>query len=292
MFTTLADNGPVACLAIREWTMPRLLLASAILAGFATGAHAADVQDDTGSEGGLLSGSWSLTLGASGYFAPEYEGDDSMVFVAVPLASLGRTSTITRFTSRNDNISLAVVDTGTFRAGATGKIILGRDEDDSDELIGLNEVPFGGELGVFAEVYPTDWVRVRGELRHGIRSHDGLVGDVAVDAFTDITPTIRLSGGPRMSVASAAYFDAYFGVTPAESVASGLGVYDPGGGMNSAGVGGAVTWQATDKVTASLFGEYERLLGPAADSTLVEQDGSPNQFTIGVSSTYRFDFSF
>jgi outer membrane protein len=47
-----------------------------------------------------------------------------------------------------------------------------------------------------------------------------------------------------------------------------------------------------DRTSITLFGEYEPLLGPAADSMLVEQDGSPNQFTIGVSSTYRFDFSF
>lgn len=270
--------------------MNRFLLAATF--ALVTGAAgAADVQEETADEG-LLSGSWSLTLGASGYFAPEYEGDDSMVFRAVPLVSLGRTGTVTKFSSRNDNISLGLIDNGTFRAGVAGKIIFGRDDDDSDDLIGLDPVRWGGELGLFAEVYPTDWLRLRGEVRHGIRSHDAIVGDVAVDAFTNVTPTVRVSGGPRMSFATADYFETYYGVTPAESAASGLGVYDPDGGIKSAGVGGAVTWQATDRITASVFGEYARLLGPAADSTLVKERGSENQFTIGVSSTYRFDFNF
>jgi outer membrane scaffolding protein for murein synthesis (MipA/OmpV family) len=40
-----------------------------------------------------------------------------------------------------------------------------------------------------------------------------------------------------------------------------------------------------------VFSEYTRLLGPAADSSLVEERGSPNQFTFGVSAAYRFDFT-
>jgi outer membrane scaffolding protein for murein synthesis (MipA/OmpV family) len=270
---------------IRILTVASLVLLSAA-------AHAADMQESAGEEG-LLSGGWSLTLGASGYFAPEYEGDDKMVFMAVPLVSLGRTDTITKFSSRNDNISLGLIDNGTFRAGIAGKILFGRDEDDSDDLIGLDPVRWGGELGLFAEVYPTDWLRLRGELRHGIRTHDAFVGDVAADAFYDVTPTIRVSGGPRASFASEDYFDTYYGVNAAESVASGLGAFDPdGGGLKSLGVGGAVTWQATDKITTSLFGEYARLQGDAADSTLVKERGSADQFTVGVSATYRFDFSF
>ena len=117
---------------IRILTVASLVLLSAA-------AHAADMQESAG-EGGLLSGGWSLTLGASGYFAPEYEGDDKMVFMAVPLVSLGRTDTITKFSSRNDNISLGLIDNGTFRAGIAGKILFGRDEDDSDDLIGLDPV--------------------------------------------------------------------------------------------------------------------------------------------------------
>jgi len=275
--------------------MTRLLLAAAAIAILAGGtARAADQQEvQPADDGGFLSGSWSLTLGASGYFAPEYEGGDSLVFRAVPLFSIGRTGNVTRFSSRNDNISLALIDTQNFRAGATGKILFERDEDTSDDLIGLDPVRWGGELGFFAEVYPLDWMRVRGELRHGIRAHDAIVGDIAADAFYDVTPTIRVSGGPRASFASEDYFDTYYGVSAAESVASGLAAFDPdGGGLKSIGVGGAITWQATDKITASLFGEYAKLRGDAADSSLVKQRGSEDQFTVGVSTTYRFDFNF
>ena len=114
---------------------------------------------------------------------------------------------------------------------------------------------------------------------------------MAVDAFYDVTPAVRISGGPRLSFASSDYFDAFYGVSATEAAASGLGEYHPGGGMKSAGVGGAVTWKTTDRITTSLFGEYARLTGPAADSSLVRERGSPNQFTVGLSASYRFGFT-
>jgi MipA family protein len=92
-------------------------------------------------------------------------------------------------------------------------------------------------------------------------------------------------------MASSDYFDAYYGVSATESLASGLAPYTPEGGFRSVGVGAAIKWDVTDKVETSLFGEYSRLVGPAADSSLVRQRGDENQFTIGVSATYRFDFS-
>lgn len=240
---------------------------------------------------GWISGDWYLTVGATGMVAPDFDGAKNYLLSASPIISLGKAGPAARFSSRNDNISFALIDTGGFRAGANGMLIFGRDADDADELRGLDPIRFGGEVGGFAEIYPTDWLRVRGEVRQGIRSHDGVVANVTVDAFRDITPTVRVSAGPRLSFASANYFDAYYGVSAAESKASGLSRYDPDGGVKLAGLGGAISWQATDKITTSVFGEYARLLGSAAESSLVKQRGSPNQVMMGVSASYRFDFT-
>ena len=240
---------------------------------------------------GWLSGDWYLTVGATGLVAPDFEGGRKYLFSAQPLISLGKAGPQARFTSRNDAISFGLYDSGRLRAGVAGKILWGRDEDDADALRHLDPVRFGGEIGGFAEFYPTNWLRLRAELRHGIRSHNGVVADVAADAFHDVTPVLRISGGPRLSFASADYFEAFYGVNATEAAASDLDEYRPGGGFRSAGFGGAVTWKTTDRMTTSLFGEYSRLLGPAADSSLVKRHGSTNQFTVGVSASYRFDFT-
>ena len=264
--------------------MPRAILAAVpalMIAASAVPAHAES----------WFSGDWYLKVGGAGFVAPEFKGDDDYRFRGQPLISFGRQGSSTPFSSRNDNISIGVIDQGYFRAGPTGKLVFGRDDNDSDDLAGLDPVRFGGELGVFAEFYPVDWLRLRGEVRHGIRSHDGITGDLAADAFMDVTPAIRVSGGPRASFGSDDYFEAWYGVSADESIASGLSAYDADGGVESVGFGGAITWKATDTIETSLFGEYSRLMGSAADSSLVKERGSEHQFLLGVSATYRFDFS-
>jgi outer membrane scaffolding protein for murein synthesis (MipA/OmpV family) len=267
-------------------SLARLAAAAALVASVSP-AWAAD---EMSKRFGWFSGDWQLTIGASGAYVPEYLGDNDYEFRVTPLFSLGKAGPEARFVSRNDNISLSLIDSGAFRAGPNAKLIFGRDADDSPDLRGLDEIDFGVELGGFAEFYPTDWLRLRGEVRQGISSHKGVVADLSADAFYDVNEAIRVSGGPRARLATSKYFDAYFGVTPAESAASGLTVYDPKGGFESVGAGGAITWRTTDRITTSLFGEYDRLVGPAADSSLVRARGSDNQFEVGVSATYRFDF--
>lgn len=237
------------------------------------------------------SGDWYLKVGAAGFSAPRYEGAKGHLFQVTPLISLGKAGSTVRFSSRNDNPSFALIDSGAFRAGVTGKLVMPRDEGDSSDLKGLTPVKFGAELGGFAEVYPTDFIRVRGEVRHGIRSHDGVVADIAADAFVDVLPNVRVSAGPRMTIASKDYMEAYYGVKPSQVAASGLAAYDPDGGIHSVGAGAAITWQVTDKVETSAFAEYKRLVGSAADSSLVRQRGDRDQVLIGVAATYRFDFS-
>jgi outer membrane protein len=267
--------------------LSRLLL-SGVLGSVA--ASSALAEDAGAGVGGWFSGDWYLKIGAAGFTAPKYDGDDSYELMFSPIILLGKAGGEARYTSRNDDISLGLIDTGAFRAGIAGRVVLSRDDGDSSDLAGLDPVRFGAELGGFAEFYPTDWLRVRGELRRGFRAHEGVVGDVEVDAFANITPEVQVSGGPRMSFASADYFDAYYGVSAAESAASGLSPYAPGGGMNSVGVGGAIDWKTTEKLMTSVFAEYSRLTGPAADSSLVRERGSPNQYIIGISATYEFDF--
>jgi outer membrane protein len=236
------------------------------------------------------SGDWYVKIGGAAFVAPTYQGDDAYLFSGKPMFSVGKGGETVRFTSRNDNPAVSIYDNGALRAGIVGKLVMPRDADTSDDLKGLSKVKLGVEAGVFTEVYPTDWMRIRAEVRRGIRSHDGVVADIAADAFADVTDTVRISAGPRVSFATEGYMDAYYGVSAKESVKSGLKKYSPEGGVQSAGLGAAINWKATEKIDTSLFAEYSRLMGPVADSSLVEERGDKNQFMIGVSATYRFDF--
>lgn len=241
--------------------------------------------------GSWWSGDWYVSLGAAGFIAPKFEGAGKRKLQFAPLISVGKVGPAVRFSSRNDNPSFALVDYGAVRAGIAGKLITKRDEDTDAALVGLAPVRWGAELGGFVEVYPSDWIRARAELRQGIRSHKGVVADVAVDAFTDLAPGLRLSGGPRAAFASSRFYDAYYGVNAEQSAKSGLSEYSPGDGLHSVGAGAALTWQATDAIATSSYVEYRHLSGPAADSSLVRERGSRNQLLVGISATYKFGFT-
>lgn len=277
----------MAALSSGDGSLARRLLSILVGAFLASGPAAAFAGDGDA----WWSGDWYLKVGAAGFVAPRYEGAKSYLLQVQPLISLGKAGQTVRFSSRNDNPSFAFFDNGPIRAGVVGKLVMPRNANDSADLKGLDPVKLGVELGGFVEAYPTDWVRVRAEVRQGIRSHDGVVADLSADAFTDLTPTVRLSAGPRLSLASNGYMDAYYKVDGREAIRSGLAKYNPNGGLQSAGIGGAITWQATEKIEASAFTEYKRLLGDVAESSLVRERGAKNQFLIGLSSTYRFDFT-
>ncbi len=68
-----------------------------------------------------------------------------------------------------------------------------------------------------------------------------------------------------------------------------LPLYNASGGLYSYGAGTQLEYFFSPQWSAHAFVEYERLTGSAADSPLVTQRGSPNQFTFGLGATYSFD---
>ncbi len=81
-----------------------------------------------------------------------------------------------------------------------------------------------------------------------------------------------------------------FGITPAQSAASveGFPVYAPDGGLKSFGLRLNADYEISRRWY--LYGEadYERLLGDVADSPLVQQGGSENNYEVGFGAYYRF----
>lgn len=240
----------------------------------------------------MFSGDWYVKLGGAGFTAPKYQGDNKNKLGFSPIIAIGKQGPSERFSSRNDSAGIGLFDnSGAVNGGIAGKLIMPRDAGDSSDLTGMSKIKLGGELGGFANVYPTDWLRIRGEVRQGIRSHSGLVADVNIDAFTDLADGVQFSAGPRATWVSSKYNDKYYGVTPAQAAAGAPSPYNPSGGLHSAGVGAEVKWKVTPEAEIGSFAEYRRLTGDAGNSSLVRERGSKNQFVVGVQASYKFGFS-
>jgi outer membrane scaffolding protein for murein synthesis (MipA/OmpV family) len=115
-----------------------------------------------------------------------------------------------------------------------------------------------------------------------------LTVDVTSGLITDFTDQFSLITAATASFISGDYADRMFGISAAGSAASGLAPYDPDGGLKDVGVAVIATYEWTDHWSGTLIGSYKRLVGDAADSPVVKDRGSADQFFAGVSIGYAF----
>jgi len=96
-----------------------------------------------------------------------------------------------------------------------------------------------------------------------------------------------MTGRVGASWADDDYMDAFFSVTPAQSLASLHAPYDASAGIKDVHVGLAADVPLGQDWSLKLLGQYTRLVGDAADSPVIETE---DQFYGGVGLTYRFTF--
>lgn len=156
----------------------------------------------------------------------------------------------------------------------------------------LSTVGFGVEAGGFVQSWVGNTLRLRAELRQGIGGHDALTGDVAADLVVR-TPDdgLILTVGPRARWGSGGFTRAYFGVTAAEALATGLAAYRPGSGLYAYGLVSSAHVHVTPSIGVYGYAGYDRLTGDAARSPVVTSIGNRDQLSFGLGLSYRFSVS-
>ncbi|MGL5446016.1 MAG: MipA/OmpV family protein [Rhabdaerophilum sp.] len=234
---------------------------------------------------------WNLTLGIGVRAVPSFMGSDELSLRPRPVFSLSRGLTSKWHSAEDDAISPGLLFGDNWRVGLSGAILWQRRESSDRALRGLGNVPFGGEVGVYGEYYITPWLRARADLRRGFVAHNAFRGELKLDAFGSITPDLRFGIGPRMTLATADFNREYFGVTAAQSAASGLPVFRPKGGIESVGALAQATYSWNPRLRSTVYAEYRYLMGDAGKAPLVRQRGSRDQFSFGLSTSYTFELS-
>lgn len=232
-------------------------------------------------------GSWIVTTGLGVASSPPYEGAPNYNIRPSILFSARRADRPYRFTPPDDGGSLALFSSKHFDFGPVLNIRNGRG--DTGKLVGFRKIGWAVEPGLFLDVWPTDWLRGRVQVRQGLLGEHGAVGDAGID-FIHTGRRWDLSIGPRFGFGDARYMNTYFGVTPAEALASPFLTkpYTPGAGARYAGVEAAYAYRWTPRIRTTLGVGYHRLMGVAADSPVVAIAGARDQYSAGVSVAYSF----
>jgi outer membrane protein len=95
--------------------------------------------------------------------------------------------------------------------------------------------------------------------------------------------------GAGVTWSSASFMEQRFGVTPSDSTATGLPVYTAGAGMRQVYAWPAVIVRVSERWFVGTGAFYQRLTGDAADSPIVAERGTPNQWTAGVGVAYAWE---
>lgn len=163
---------------------------------------------------------------------------------------------------------------------------IGRKQSRSNELDGMGSVQPRPEAGVFFNFLPTPELFFTSSLRYGAgNDRNGLQIDLGAGYGKQFTPQWRGVIGVAATYVNGNTMQAYFGVTPQQSAASGYAVYSPGAGFRDVRLNASLTyfidrrWSITGAVTMS------SLQGDARDSPIVFEN-TPVSGVLALS--YRF----
>ncbi|WP_341704334.1 MipA/OmpV family protein [Ferrovibrio sp.] len=234
---------------------------------------------------------WDIRLGAGALYQPDYEGSDDYEVAPLPLVMIsyrdlvflrGPMLGVNAFTWQGPGPG------DKLQAGPLVRYQFGRDAGDNDALRGMGDIDDAVELGGFVTYGMGPWSAGLTVFRDVTDSHEGLTAKLSAGHRLPLGPKLMLRSELFTTWADDNYTEAFFGVTAAQAARSGLRQYRPEGGIKDVGLSLDLNYSLTEHwgVTGRLG--YKRLLGDAADSPLVQDRGSADQFTTGLFVSYRF----
>lgn len=229
---------------------------------------------------------WEVTFGISPLVVPEYMGADEYRVIVVPLIDIKYQDKY--FFSPYKGLGAALIRTEHLEAGPILTYRLWQDEDDNPALKGIGDIPGTFEAGGYVNYSFTENWRIGADIKQGLSGHRGAIADFDFEYANVIGEKTAYSFGPTVSWISRNYMDTYFGIDHEQSARSGYDVYQPNAGFKDVGISGSIYYLLTPHWSVATFGNYTRLVGGAADSPIVKDTGSPNQWMVAFSLAYKF----
>lgn len=238
---------------------------------------------------------WYVRLGTMGFVAPEYEGSDHYKVRPFPDVEITYDN---RFFLSRQGLGVNLVTTDNLTLGAAIAFDGGRKSSKDEALTGFRNVGDTAIGRVFAEYRIDRWM-LSADISTDVLG-DGHKGTTAtlgtMYMFNPVGRTVLLFG-PSITWASDDYMNSYFSTTsdrfastnPTALVRFGSRTgFKAESGFKDAGLTAILIHPLDDNWSVTGFGGYSRLLGDAADSPFVKDNGSRDQFMGGVGLSYTF----
>lgn len=237
--------------------------------------------------GGAHAEGWIFRVGAQVGVSPPYEGANRDILEPAPTFDLRPKSSPQRFTPPDGGTTFAILANQYVEIGPVVRFRYQRS--DKGELQGFEKLGVAVEPGLYMDLWPASWLRLRVEGRHGEAGHYGWVGDTGFDlVYTG--GRWDASIGPRIGWGDRRYMQTYFGVSPEAAALSPRihQVYSPAAGQRYTGLETAVAYNVDRRWRIIFDIGYQRLASVGADSPIVRTAGSPDQYSSSLGFSYSF----
>lgn len=234
---------------------------------------------------------WSVSLGAGAIYHPDYEGSDDYRVQGLPMLGINYRDVIAL---RGPSLMIDMFElSGSKLAqdlgfGVLARFDMGREADDNPALRNLREIDKGALAGVFVS-YQLGPVELElTAMQDATSRYEGTIAQLQAGYGLMLAERLRAQFQISTTWSDDKYTQAYFGITPQEAAASGLQEFEAADGIKDAEASAALHYLVTEHWRVSGRLAYRRLLGDAADSPLVKDEGSPNQASVALFLSYQF----
>lgn len=239
-------------------------------------------QDDDGDDDRLV-----ISFGGGGQFVPQFPGAEELELRPLFTGGVRREGQPIPGRGPDDGFGFSLTGRGgPIEFGPLLQFQAERKQADVGAAVG--DVDFAFEPGVFVNFNLSDSLRLRAEARRGFDGHEGYLGDLGADVFFRPGDNSVVSFGPRVRLADEEYMQTYYGITPAVATATGIPAFAPDGGVRAVGAVAGITHEFNRSFGIYGYAGYDRLIGDAADSPIVQRFGSEDQFSAGIALFFNF----
>ena len=240
---------------------------------------------------------WSGHLMLGGAALPDYEGSED--YAPAPFAAGKLAYDDYYIETRGLGLRANLVPGGLlpvdFEFGPSISYRGGRDDVDNDRVDDLRDIDGTIEMGAFAKVSTDAGWLADDEIGFEVEfltdvggEHDGTTITFGPSYSFFPAEKWRLGVDLAATWASGNYTDTYFGIDARDAARSGLDAYDADGGIKDVGLSVNVLYQWNEHWGVTGMAGISQLVGDAADSPIVEDEGNATQGIVAAGLVFRF----
>ena len=232
-----------------------------------------------------------IVLGAG--VKPEYEGSEDYETTMLATGKLEYGSYYLEIQGAALRVNVSPL--GNIDFGPSVSFNQGRDNVENERVARMRDIDDTVEAGAFVKIPVRRLFNKRDRLEFDLEFladtgsvHEGYKVNFGLSYKYLLTKRLHLGASLFAAYADGDYTQTYFGVDADNSLRSGLPQYEADGGFKDAGIGVNALYRVNRNWGVTAIARYKQLLGDAADSPIVDKEGSAGQAMVGIGLLYRF----